>query len=117
MEIKVERRERGRTGWLLGAVGLGALAILLGVPNRHGDEARDAVLYDPARPAVVAFEGRRWTPADRSVVLDDRDVRAVGRTAEGYGLFAPVGGGGGAGPAGTYYLKSGEDRYVPVFAR
>lgn len=118
MDIKVERKERSRAGWLLAAVGVGALAILLGVPNRYGERPDAAGVYDPDRPAVVSYEGRRLTPADRSVVLDDAAVRSVGRTAEGFALFAPAGGGGGAaGPASQLYLKAGEDRYVPVFAR
>ena len=115
MDIKVERKERSRAGWMLAASGLGALAILIGVPNRYGEGP--AAAYDPDRPAVVSYDGRRWTPADRAVVLDDAQLRAVGRTAEGYAVFAPPGGGGGAGPRSQLYLKAGEDRYVPVFAR
>jgi hypothetical protein len=66
---------------------------------------------------VVSYQGRSWTPADRSVVLDDEDVRQVGKTAEGYTLFAPTGGGGGARSSTQFYLKADDDRYVPVLAK
>lgn len=116
MDIKVEKKERRNSWWLLPVVGLGALALALGIGNRNDDD-RQAGYYNTDRPAVVSYQGRRWTPADRAVVLDDDNVREVGRTSEGYSLFAPVGGGGGGKATNQYYLKADDDRYVPVTAR
>lgn len=116
MEIKVEKKDRGTGMWLLPVLAIGALAIALGV-STMGDDRREAGLYDPDRPAVVSYEGRRWMPADRSVVLDDAQVREVGRTAEGFTLFTPTGGGGGGTPGAQFYLKAADDRYVPVTAQ
>ena len=116
MDIKVEKKERGTAMWLLPVLAIGALAIALGVSNM-GDVQREAGIYNPDRPALVSYEGRRWAPADRAVVLDDANVREVGRTAEGFRLFTPTGGGGGGTPNAQFYLKAADDRYVPVTAQ
>lgn len=116
MEIKVEKKERRNSWWLLPVVGLGALALAVGVSNNDNDD-QQAGLYNPDRPAVVSYQGRNWTPADRSVVLDDNDVRQVGKTQEGFMLFAPTGGGGGGAASTQFYLKADDDRYVPVLAK
>lgn len=113
-EIRIERRRS--LHWLpwTAMAALFAIALLFMVtPARLSGD------YDPAaRPGFVFnHEGRALSPADPALAtrLDDAGMRVVAQQ-DGVRLYAPAGGGGGAG-APRYYVRVGDDRYVPMTPR
>lgn len=67
---------------------------------------------------VLHYQGRRWSPAPnaphaQTVIAPDR-MRVVGHD-QGHSIYALISSGGGAGAASPpLYLRSGNDRFVPL---
>jgi hypothetical protein len=120
-----QSKAKGRQGrahwlWLLAAI---VVAWLLFVRAPVGPRGGGEVgLYDPARPvASLAFENASWVPQGAPVAMPEARLQPVGRSSDGYLLYArrELGGGGGAGArtAAPLYLKTRDGRYQPLFRR
>jgi hypothetical protein len=63
--------------------------------------------------STISYNGQQYDAAGAAVSLDDPSMVRVGSTADGRGVFQPVGGGGGGGSP-RLFVQMSHDLYLPL---
>lgn len=136
-ELRIERKPKMGSKWLwLPLAAAVAVLLMLALFNWRSGPGEQAGLYQPGKSAgALSYQGETLIPAGEPLDFPADQMVAVGKTAEGYTLFAnreqgfeESGGGGGGGRGdtspntdpqawGRIYLKTTDGQYVRLFQR